>query len=86
MQDRGTELPVAEMCRLAREQGAFVYFDGGQAVGQLDVDIAAIDPDFYAVLGYKWMLGPMVRAVSTWPNACATCCRFPGPAATWLST
>ena len=58
MQDRGTELPVAEMCRLARERGAFVYFDGGQAVGQLDVDIAAIDPDFYAVLGYKWMLGP----------------------------
>ncbi len=58
MQDRGTELPVAEMCRLAREQGAYVYLDGGQAVGQLKVDISAIDPDFYAVLGYKWMLGP----------------------------
>ncbi len=58
VQDRGTELPVAEMCRLARERGAFVYLDGGQAVGQVDVDISAIDPDFYAVLGYKWMMGP----------------------------
>ena len=58
VQDRGTELPVAEMSRLARERGAFVYLDGGQAVGQLDVDISAIDPDFYAVLGYKWMMGP----------------------------
>ncbi len=57
-QDRGTNLPVAEICRLAREHGAFVYLDGGQAVGQLNVDVAAIDPDFYAVLGYKWMLGP----------------------------
>ena len=57
-QDRGTELPVAEMTRLARERGAFVYLDGGQAVGQLAVDVSAIDPDFYAVLGYKWMLGP----------------------------
>ena len=58
VQDRGTELPVAEMCRLAHDRGAYVYIDGGQAVGQLKVDIAAIDPDFYAVLGYKWMLGP----------------------------
>lgn len=58
VQDRGTELPVAKMCRMAREQGAYVYLDGGQAVGQLKVDISAIDPDFYAVLGYKWMLGP----------------------------
>jgi cysteine desulfurase/selenocysteine lyase len=58
VQDTGTELPVAEITRLARERGAYVYLDGGQAVGQLKVDISAIDPDFYAVLGYKWMLGP----------------------------
>jgi selenocysteine lyase/cysteine desulfurase len=57
-QDRGIRLPVAEMCRLARERGIFTFIDGGQAAGQLKVDISAIDPDFYAILGYKWMAGP----------------------------
>ena len=71
---------------MARERGAFVYLDGGQAVGQLDVDIAAIDPDFYAVLGYKWMLGPYgTGCFYVAERMRRRAAKFPGPAATWLS-
>ncbi|MTI96583.1 MAG: aminotransferase class V-fold PLP-dependent enzyme [Firmicutes bacterium] len=54
----GQILPVAEICRLAKDAGALVLLDGAHAVGQLPVDLANLACDFYALNGHKWLLGP----------------------------
>jgi selenocysteine lyase/cysteine desulfurase len=41
-----------------RRVGAALCIDGTQSVGALPLDVARIDPDFVAVAGYKWLLGP----------------------------
>jgi selenocysteine lyase/cysteine desulfurase len=41
-----------------RRVGAALCVDGTQSVGALPFDVARIDPDFLAVAGYKWLLGP----------------------------
>jgi selenocysteine lyase/cysteine desulfurase len=41
-----------------RRVGAALCIDGTQSVGALPLDIGRIDPDFVAVAGYKWLLGP----------------------------
>lgn len=56
--DAGYRLPARDICTLAHEAGAQVYFDGAQAVGQFPIDLSAIDCDYYSLLSYKWMLGP----------------------------
>jgi cysteine desulfurase/selenocysteine lyase len=53
----GTINPVAEIARLAHEQGALVLVDGSQGVPHLPVDFPALGCDFYAFTGHK-MLGP----------------------------
>lgn len=53
----GTVLPVKELARLAHEQGAAVVVDGAQAVSHVDVDVQALDCDFYAFSGHK-LYGP----------------------------
>jgi len=49
----GTITPAAEIVRRAREHGVTTVVDGSQAVPQLPVDLAAIDPDFYIWTGHK---------------------------------
>lgn len=53
----GTVVPVAEICRIAREHGVPVLVDGAQAVPHGPVDVAALGCDFYAISGHK-MFGP----------------------------
>lgn len=54
----GSRLPVPEAVVLARRHGAITLVDGAQAVGQIPVDLAAIDADFYVGSLHKWLLGP----------------------------
>jgi len=54
----GRRLPLIEATRLAHARGVKVLIDGAQAVGQFPVDVAAIDPEFYAGSVHKWLLGP----------------------------
>jgi len=54
----GRRLPVREATRLAQKRGVKVLVDGAQAVGQFPVDVAEIDPEFYAGSVHKWLLGP----------------------------
>jgi cysteine desulfurase / selenocysteine lyase len=49
----GTINPVADIVARARAAGAITVVDGAQAVPQIPVDLAAIDPDFYAWTGHK---------------------------------
>ena len=53
----GTINPAAEIIRLGHEAGAIVLVDGAQSVPHLQVDVQALDADFYAFSAHK-MCGP----------------------------
>ncbi len=53
----GAVNPVREIADLAHAAGALLLVDGAQGVPHLDVDVAALDCDFYAFSAHK-MLGP----------------------------
>jgi cysteine desulfurase/selenocysteine lyase len=53
----GTINPVAEIARIAHENGALVLVDGAQSVPHMPVDVQALDVDFFAFSGHK-MVGP----------------------------
>ncbi len=59
LQTSGRVLPAAAIARLCRGRGVLSLIDGAQALGQLQVDLGAIDPDFYPFSGHKWLLGPV---------------------------
>lgn len=54
----GTVNPVAEMVAEAHRHGALAIVDGAQAVPHRQVDVAALDADFYCFSGHK-AYGPM---------------------------
>jgi len=53
----GTINPVAKIIRQAHAIGAKVMVDGAQAVAHWDIDVQALDADFYAFSGHK-LFGP----------------------------
>ena len=53
----GTINPIAEMIQLAHAHGAKVLIDGAQSVAHLDVDVQALDIDFFAFSAHK-LFGP----------------------------
>jgi selenocysteine lyase/cysteine desulfurase len=54
----GRPLPAREIAEAAHAAGAFVLLDAAQTVGQMPVDVRALDCDFLAFPGHKWLLGP----------------------------
>jgi selenocysteine lyase/cysteine desulfurase len=59
----GDLLPVAELCRLAREHGAVSLVDGAQSFGVLDVNLSEMQPDFFTGSAHKWPCGPKENGV-----------------------
>jgi cysteine desulfurase/selenocysteine lyase len=53
----GTVNPLETIVRAAHAAGAVVVVDGAQAVAHLDVNVVALDADFYAFSGHK-LYGP----------------------------
>src|SRR3989442_4212088 len=53
----GTINPVADVCARARAAGALTVVDGAQAAPHLELDIPALNCDFYVFSAHK-MLGP----------------------------
>ncbi|MGQ0614312.1 MAG: SufS family cysteine desulfurase [Planctomycetaceae bacterium] len=53
----GTVNPVRRIVEAAHAAGALVLLDGAQAVSHLEVDLRALDCDFYAFSGHK-LYGP----------------------------
>ncbi|MCA0318497.1 MAG: cysteine desulfurase [Proteobacteria bacterium] len=53
----GTVVPIAECIRLAHAKGIPVLVDGSQASVHMDVDVQALDADFYVFTGHK-VYGP----------------------------
>jgi cysteine desulfurase/selenocysteine lyase len=53
----GTINPIREIIRMAKSAGAITVVDGAQAVPHFSVNVADLDPDFYAFSAHK-MCGP----------------------------
>lgn len=53
----GTINPVQEIIRIAHDQGVPVMLDGAQAAPHLNINVQALDVDFYALSSHK-MYGP----------------------------
>jgi selenocysteine lyase/cysteine desulfurase len=54
----GYRVDLPTLTERCREVGARVYVNLTQSLGALRFDVADARPDFAAVHGYKWMLGP----------------------------
>jgi selenocysteine lyase/cysteine desulfurase len=59
----GDMLPVAALCRLARERGALSLVDSAQAFGVIDVNLSEVKPDFFTGSMHKWPCGPKEKGV-----------------------
>ena len=53
----GTVTPIADVIRIAHAHGVPVMVDGSQGAVHLDVDVQALDADFYVFTGHK-VYGP----------------------------
>jgi isopenicillin-N epimerase len=54
----GVRLPVAELCRIARDRGIHAHVDGAQSFGFLELDLHALGCDSYSSSAHKWFMGP----------------------------
>ena len=59
----GDVLPVAALCRAARERGVLSLVDGAQAFGVIDVNLAEVKPDFFTGSMHKWPCGPKEKGI-----------------------
>ncbi|MGC4039983.1 MAG: aminotransferase class V-fold PLP-dependent enzyme [Flavobacterium sp.] len=50
--------PVKEICDKAQQLGLITIVDGAHVPGHIDLDISALDPDYYTGTLHKWMLAP----------------------------
>ncbi|MFL7840196.1 MAG: aminotransferase class V-fold PLP-dependent enzyme [Candidatus Promineifilaceae bacterium] len=50
--------PVEKICARAREVGILTVVDGAHTLGQIELDMQAIDADFYLSNGHKWLCSP----------------------------
>lgn len=50
--------PVKEICDKAKSLGLITIVDGAHVPGHIDLNIGALDPDFYTGTAHKWMLTP----------------------------
>ena len=59
----GDLLPVAEICAAARSRGILSLVDGAQAFGVIDLNLSAMQPDFYTGSMHKWPCGPKEKGL-----------------------
>ena len=52
------KLPVAAICKRAKEYGLLTIVDGAHIPGQLELDLQQLDADIYTGACHKWLLTP----------------------------
>ena len=55
----GHILPIRKICDMAHNHGVEVMVDGAHCVGHFDVDIEALDCDYYGSSLHKWLSTPL---------------------------
>ncbi|KAI0880536.1 PLP-dependent transferase [Annulohypoxylon maeteangense] len=56
-------LPFERITEICREAGILSLIDGAQGVGMIDIDLKALDPDFFVSNCHKWLYVPRSCAV-----------------------
>lgn len=56
--NRGTRLPMRDICDAAHRRGALVCVDAAQSAGHIAFGVHEMGCDFLALPGHKWLLGP----------------------------
>lgn len=59
----GVCFPYQEMVHVCRELGILSIVDGAQGIGMLELDMTALDPDFFVSNCHKWLLVPRGCAI-----------------------
>jgi len=54
----GFRAPLEEIAPRLRERGILLCLDGTQSLGALEFDVRLVQPDLFAVHGYKWLISP----------------------------
>jgi selenocysteine lyase/cysteine desulfurase len=55
----GQILPVRKICDMAHQRGVEVMVDGAHCIGHFEVDIEALDCDYYGSSLHKWLAVPL---------------------------
>jgi kynureninase len=65
-------LPIAQLTRLLRSYNIVTIIDGAHAVGNIDIDVTSVDPDYYLGNMHKWFFSPKSAALLYVPPRSST--------------
>ncbi len=54
----GARFPLRDIIQFAHDRGIMVSVDGAQSAGAFELDLGALEVDFYSISGQKWLCGP----------------------------
>ncbi|KAI0127242.1 pyridoxal phosphate-dependent transferase [Xylariales sp. AK1849] len=59
----GVRFPFETITKACRDSGILSLIDGAQGIGQIQIDLTALCPDFFVTNCHKWLLTPRGSAV-----------------------